>query len=168
VSPIIDQHSLDLISHSPEQTRRLGSYLGALAVAGDVFCLRGDLGVGKTCFIQGIGAGMGVHEPINSPSFTLVNEYIVPGSGLRLFHIDLYRLADAIEEARAIGLDEYLYGNGVCAIEWSERAWELMPAQRLTIEMRHIDAYKRGLLLRAEGTRHEELLLAFRKKAFGN
>jgi tRNA threonylcarbamoyladenosine biosynthesis protein TsaE len=167
VSLVLDGHALDVISHSAEQTRRLGMHLGRLVRAGDVICLHGELGVGKTCLVQGIGRGMGIEVPINSPSFILVNEYAPPGSRLRLYHIDLYRLDKAVPEALAIGLDEYLYGAGVCVIEWADRAAEIMPADHLTVELRWIDYYKRGLVFRAAGVRSNELLAAFREQVYG-
>jgi tRNA threonylcarbamoyladenosine biosynthesis protein TsaE len=167
VSLILDKHALDLISHSADQTRRLGAYLGELLRAGDVVCLRGELGVGKTCLVQGIARGMHITGPVTSPSFTLVNEYESTALGLRVYHIDLYRLADALTDALAIGLEEYLYGDGVCIIEWSERAWEAMPAERLTIEMRYINYHKRGILVQAAGDRPDRLLIDFRELVFG-
>jgi tRNA threonylcarbamoyladenosine biosynthesis protein TsaE len=166
VSLILDEHALDVISHSAEQTRRLGARLGTMVQPGDVICLQGELGVGKTCFVQGVGQGMGIEGPISSPSFTLVNEYSPPGSNLRLYHIDLYRLADGIRDALAIGLDEYLYSNGVCVVEWAERADDLMPAVRLTVEMHYVDFYKRGLVFRPHGARAQALLEQYRRQVF--
>jgi tRNA threonylcarbamoyladenosine biosynthesis protein TsaE len=167
MSVLIDQNTLDLISHSEEQTRRFGAYLAPLLKAGDVICLRGELGVGKTRFVQGIAQGLQVEGPVRSPSFTLVWEYTSP-AGLKLFHIDLYRLGDAVAESLAIGIEEYLYGDGVCVIEWSERAEPILPADRLTVEMRFIDDYKRGILLRAGGERSRELLTAYRSVVTGH
>jgi len=166
VTVVRDEHAFDLISHSPEQTRALGMHLGALVRAGDLICLQGELGSGKTCFVQGIGRGMGIEEIINSPSFTLVNEYAPAGSHLRLYHVDLYRLEHVIPEALAIGLDEYLLGDGVCVVEWADRAGALMPPNRLTITLRYIDQHKRGLLFESAGPRAFELLTAFRKRVW--
>lgn len=162
MSLMADERTLEVISHSAEETRRLGAHLGRLLRAGDVICLHGALGVGKTCLVQGIGQGMGVEGPVRSPSFTLIHEYRVPGRRLYLYHIDLYRLGDVIPEALAIGLEDYLYGDGVCVIEWAERAWELMPAERLTIEMRFMNEHTRELVMRAAGARAQELLNAYR------
>lgn len=167
MSLILDQHALDLISHSADQTRRLGAHLGRLLRAGDVVCLRGELGVGKTCLVQGIARGMDIESHVSSPSFTLVNEYVASNSGLRVYHIDLYRLEDARSEALAIGLEEYLYGDGVSIIEWSERAWDVMPAEHLTIEMHYVDHYKRGLVMQATGSRPQQLLDDYRSQVFG-
>jgi len=163
MSVIVGEHAFDLISHSADQTRRLGAHLGALLRAGDVVGLQGELGSGKTCFVQGIGRGMGIEGPINSPTFTLVNEYSPPGSSLRLYHVDLYRLECAGPDALAIGLDEYLYGDGVCVIEWADRALEILPADRLTVSLRYVDYYKRALLFQAAGGRPHDLLAALRQ-----
>jgi len=165
--PILDRRSLDFISHSVAQTRRLGARLGELLQGGDVICLAGELGTGKTCFVQGIGRGMGVRGPITSPSFTLINEHPSLGSGPTLYHIDLYRLHDPVGEALSFGLEDYLYGDGVCVIEWADRARVLVPPEHLWITMHHVDETKRGLLFRAVGARYEALLRAFRRSAFG-
>lgn len=165
--PILDQNTLDLISHSVEQTRRLGQRLGPLLQAGDVICLEGDLGTGKTCLAQGVGQGLGIQKPITSPSFTLISEYPAGSGGLILYHIDLYRLDEAVFEALALGLDDYLHGDGVCLIEWAERATPILPKQRLWITLRHLQATKRSLLWHAAGERYQELLRRFRTSAFG-
>jgi tRNA threonylcarbamoyladenosine biosynthesis protein TsaE len=164
VSPILDEHTVDLVSHSADQTRRLGSRLGELLDGGEVICLTGELGTGKTCLVQGIGAGLGVAERITSPTFTLINEY--QGGRLTLYHVDLYRIVDA-KAALAFGLDDYLYGEGVCAIEWATRVREVWPEELLAVSLRHIDETKRGITLRASGARYRDLLARFRQTAFG-
>jgi tRNA threonylcarbamoyladenosine biosynthesis protein TsaE len=164
VSPILDEHTVDLVSHSADQTRRLGSRLGELLDGGEVICLTGDLGTGKTCLVQGIGAGLGVVDRITSPTFTLINEY--RGGRLTLYHVDLYRIVDA-KAALAFGLDDYLYGEGVCAIEWAARVQEVWPEELLLISLRHIDETKRGVTLRAFGPRYKRLLAQFKQIAFG-
>ena len=164
--PVLDQDTLDFISHSPAQTRRLGARLGRLLQAGDLVCLEGDLGTGKTRLAQGIGQGMGIVEPITSPTFTLVAEYRTPPPAPTLFHVDVYRLDDPVDEAIAFGLDEYL-DEGVCLIEWAERVKPILPADRLWITLRHLDASKRGILMQAAGSRYRELLALFRQSAFG-
>jgi tRNA threonylcarbamoyladenosine biosynthesis protein TsaE len=165
--PILDEHTLDLISHSPAQTRRFGARLSGLLQAGDLICLEGSLGTGKTCLVQGIGQGMGVAEPITSPSFTLIAEYRPPAPALVLYHVDLYRLHAPVEEARALGLEDYMLGDGVCVIEWAERAEPILPEERLWIALRHVDQSKRGFLIRATGARYDDLLRRFRMSAFG-
>lgn len=165
--PILDEHTLDLISHSVEQTRRYGVRLGLLFQPGDIVGLEGELGTGKTCLAQGIGEGMGVVEPITSPTFTLIAEYHPPSQSPPLYHIDLYRLNDAVDEALALGLDEYLFGEGICLIEWADRIQSALPAERLWITLQHLDVSKRGIVIRATGERYEQLLQEFRRTAFG-
>ncbi len=121
------------LSHSPEETRALAERLTEQLKPGDVLALHGDLGAGKTCFIQGLAQGLAVNQPVSSPTYTLVNEY----SGvLPLYHIDLYRLRNA-DEALDMGLDEYLDGAGITAIEWAERAEAALPARTMHIHLRH-------------------------------
>jgi tRNA threonylcarbamoyladenosine biosynthesis protein TsaE len=164
VSPILDEHTVDLVSHGAEQTRRLGSRLGELLEGGEVICLTGDLGTGKTCLVQGLGVGLNVNDWITSPTFTLINEY--RGGRLTLYHVDLYRIVDA-KAALAFGLDDYLYGEGVCAIEWAARVQEAWPEELLLVSLRHIDETKRGVTLRAFGPRYVRLLAQFKQTAFG-
>ena len=164
VSPILDEHAVDYVSHSADQTMRLGKRLGELCEGGEVICLSGGLGAGKTCLVRGMGVSLGVEERITSPTFTLVNEY--RGGRLTLYHVDLYRIVDA-RVALAFGLDDYLYGDGVCAIEWAERVQEIWPEEHLLVSLRHIDETKRGVTLRGYGTRYERLVQRFRRRAFG-
>ena len=164
MSPILDENTVDFISHSPEQTRRMGARLGQLLQPGQVLCLVGELGTGKTCLVQGIGQGLGITDQITSPTFTLVNEY--PGTNLSLYHIDLYRIVD-VKAAHTFGLDDYLYGDGICAIEWAERVEELWPEEYLLVTLRHINDSKRGLTLRGFGDGYTDLLTRFRQQAFG-
>lgn len=164
--PVLDQDTLDIISHSAAQTRRFGARLGMLLRPGDVVGLEGDLGTGKTVLVQGVGQGMGVAEPITSPTFTLVAEYRPPPPAPPLYHVDVYRLEDAPQEALAFGLDDYLGGDGVCIIEWAERIESLLPPERLWLRFRHLGESKRGILLHASGDRYRALLHEFRHSAF--
>ncbi len=165
--PILNEHSLDLISHSAEQTHRFGARLGALLRSGDLVCLEGELGSGKTCLAQGIGQGLGVTELITSPSFTLVAEHRPSPQAPVLYHIDLYRLSAPADEASTFGLDDYLHGDGVCVIEWADRIRPSLPRQRLWITLRHLGPSKRSLLMYADGDRYDALLVQFRQDAFG-
>jgi len=122
VSPVIK-------TTTPEETARVGEKLGTLLRAGDVVCLNGDLGAGKTRFAQGLAAGMEVNGPVTSPTFTIINEY---QGRLPLYHMDFYRLEDALE-LEDLGYEEYFYGRGVTVIEWAERVAVLLPAVRLDI-----------------------------------
>lgn len=165
--PILDEHTLDFISHSPAQTRRFGARLGALLQAGDIICLEGALGTGKTCLAQGIGQGMGIVEPITSPTFALIAEHHPPRPAPVLYHIDLYRLDKPVDEALAFGLQDYLRSDGICLIEWANRIRSTLPAEGLWITLRHLDTSKRGILMKATSPRYDELLRQFRRSAFG-
>jgi len=163
VASIFDQHTLDFISHSEAQTRRLGARLGELLTGGEVIALQGELGTGKTRWVQGVAQGLGVNVHATSPTFTLVNEY--PGR-LTLYHVDLYRIEQAAE-ALAFGLEDYLYGDGVCIIEWAERVAEVLPPDCLWITLYHLDETKRRITMRADGERYRQLLKEFQQLAFG-
>ena len=165
--PILDEHTLDFVSHSPEQTRRFGVRLGALLQEGDVICLEGDLGTGKTCLAQGVGAGMGIIEHITSPTFKLVAEHRPPPPAPVMYHVDLYRLDAPANEAWAFGLDDYLSGYGVCIIEWADRIRSSLPEEHLWITLRHLATGKRGIVMHATSPRYDELLHQFRQSAFG-
>ena len=119
-------------SMSEAETLALGEKLGREAVAGDIYMLEGDLGVGKTVLAKGFAMGLGITEPVVSPTFTIVHEY---EGRLPLYHFDVYRIGDP-EEMYDIGFEEYLYGEGVCLIEWPSQVEELLPetAVRITIE----------------------------------
>ncbi len=162
-------YSLDFISHSLAQTYRIGQRLGELAQAGDLFLLMGDLGSGKTSLAQGIARGLDISLPITSPSFTLINEYTTRECGARLclYHADLYRLEHADEEALALGLEEYLYGNGLCVVEWAEKAVRLWPPEHLTVRLKYISETKRGVRLEPAGERYVQLVREFKRQAFG-
>ncbi len=117
---------------SLEETLRFGERLGREFQRGDVVALFGELGAGKTALVKGIARGLGITQEVTSPTFTLVHEYT--GGRLLLFHIDLYRL-DNLEQTLAIGIEEYLNGPGVTAIEWSEKIEPLLPATALRIRI---------------------------------
>jgi tRNA threonylcarbamoyladenosine biosynthesis protein TsaE len=166
VSPILSPDTLDIISHSPEQTRRLASRMASLLEGGETICLQGPLGAGKTTFAQGIGQGLGITDPIISPTFTLIREYGPVNDQPAMYHIDFYRLEDPVE-LQNLGLDDYFYGDGVCVIEWPERAEFLMPDERLWIGMRTVNDWKRGIVIQAAGERYRSILNGFKKLAYG-
>ncbi len=145
---------LKFISHSQEQTQHLGIRLGELAEAGDIFLLSGNLGSGKTCLTQGIAWGLGVKEYAFSPSFVIMREY---HGRLTLYHIDFYRL-DRIEEIADLGLDEYLYSEGVCVVEWAENGMAVMPAEHLLINLSYISDTERSIVFEPKGKRYIKLL----------
>ncbi len=174
MSPIFGQDTLDFISHSEAQTRRLGQRLAVLLRPGDVLALNGALGTGKTRWAQGVCRGLGVTDPVNSPTFTLVNEY---EGRYPVYHIDLYRLGESAEsfansespakdEALTFGLEEYLYGNGITLIEWAERAKILLPPDYLAVELYHLEDTKRRIVLRSRGQRFKPVLATFKEKVF--
>ena len=121
------------ITRSPEETFALGEEMGKKAEAGEIYCLNGDLGVGKTVFTQGFSRGLGITEPVNSPTFTILQVY--EDGRLPLYHFDVYRLGDP-EEIEEIGYEEYFFGEGICLIEWPERIADYIPecAVSITIE----------------------------------
>jgi len=117
-------------SYSPEDTYALGKSLGEQAAAGDVFCLNGDLGVGKTVFTKGFAAGLGITEPVNSPTFTIVQQY--DSGRLPLYHFDVYRIGD-ISEMDEVGYEDCFYGEGVTLIEWSNLIEDILPDHVTTV-----------------------------------
>jgi len=120
-------------SFSAEDTAALGEQLGQNAKPGEVYTLIGDLGVGKTVFTQGFAKGLGITEPVNSPTFTIVQVY--EEGRLPFYHFDVYRIGD-VEEMDEIGYEDYFYGQGVCLIEWANLIEEILPESyvRVTIE----------------------------------
>ena len=145
---------LNLVTESPEETQRLGTRLGKLAQVGDVLLLVGGLGAGKTCLTQGIAWGLDIEGYATSPSFVVVNQY---QGRLPLYHIDLYRL-DRLEEVIELGLDDYLYGRGVCVVEWAKKALDMLPKEHLLVEMSYLSDTSRNLVLKPVGERYVELL----------
>jgi len=180
-------NTLDIISHSSAQTQRLGMRLGELLRGGELLLLEGSLGTGKTTFTQGLARGIGITEVISSPTFTLLKEY--PGQpgptaqreqaqvtqqrqqqerhrvGPALYHFDLYRLDDP-EEILDLGFEDYFFGNGVCVVEWADKAELLWPAEHLRLRMKIMSETKRGLLFTATGPRYCELLQQFQKNTY--
>ena len=120
-------------SFKAQDTYMAGFRLGEQAKAGEIFCLHGDLGVGKTVFTQGFAKGLGIEEPICSPTFTIVQEY--QEGRIPFYHFDVYRICD-VDEMEEIGYEDYFYGEGVCFIEWANLIEEILPNNRkvITIE----------------------------------
>ncbi|MBU5460895.1 tRNA (adenosine(37)-N6)-threonylcarbamoyltransferase complex ATPase subunit type 1 TsaE [Anaerostipes sp. MSJ-23] len=119
-------------SYSAQDTYDLGKKLGKEVKEGQVFCLDGDLGVGKTVFTKGLAQGLGIEEPIQSPTFTIVREY--EEGRLPFYHFDVYRIGD-VEEMDEIGYEDYVYGGGVCLIEWANLIEEILPDHYTKIEI---------------------------------
>ena len=117
-------------THDPEETFEVGRTIGMNAKPGQIYTLTGDLGVGKTVFTQGVAAGLGITEPVNSPTFTIIQEY--EDGRLPFYHFDVYRIGD-LEEMEEIGYDDYFFGQGICLIEWSELIEEILPEKRIEV-----------------------------------
>jgi tRNA threonylcarbamoyladenosine biosynthesis protein TsaE len=162
--PILDKRTLDFVSHSPEQTIRFGVRLGERLQSGDLLCLNGELGAGKTTFVTGLAQGWGALDPVTSPTFVIVNEYR-RADGLRLRHLDCYRLNSG-NDALALGLDDLLDDTAPMVVEWPERILEALPPERLNLTLKWMDDTKRNLRLEARGARYEQLLNEFRHAAF--
>jgi tRNA threonylcarbamoyladenosine biosynthesis protein TsaE len=149
-----------IVTESPEETHRVGELLGLRLAAGDLVCLHGDLGAGKTSFSFGIAMGLDVGEqPITSPTFTFVNEY---QGRVPFYHIDLYRLKSP-SELEGIGFEEYIDSDGVTVIEWAERAEDELPPERLSVYLSHFSENSREIGFLAEGERYEKLLEELKK-----
>jgi tRNA threonylcarbamoyladenosine biosynthesis protein TsaE len=162
--PILDDRTLEFTSRSPEQTRRLGMRLGGLLQPGDLICLSGDLGAGKTTLVQGVAQGWGTLDPVSSPTFVLVNEYRRP-AGSRLYHLDAYRMANYLE-AEDLDLDRMVEG-GPLLIEWPERIKEALPRDCLWINLRWVADEQRAMVFHSQGKHYDELLADFRRRVFG-
>ena len=117
-------------THDPEETFEVGRTIGMNAKPGQIYTLTGDLGVGKTVFTQGVAAGLGITEPVNSPTFTIIQEY--EDGRLPFYHFDVYRIGD-LEEIEEIGYDDYFFGQGICLIEWAELIEEILPEKRIEV-----------------------------------
>jgi len=148
-----------LITHSPEETRELGKNIGRLAMPGDIYLLVGKLGAGKTCLTQGIAWGLDIQEYTLSPSFVIMREL---HGRLPLYHMDFYRL-DNILEIADLGLDDYLYGQGVCIIEWAEKGLDILPDDHLLIKINYVSDTERSFEFEPKGERYIELLDGIRK-----
>jgi tRNA threonylcarbamoyladenosine biosynthesis protein TsaE len=166
VVPILREGELDIISYNAEQTQRLGARLGTLLQPGDILCLSGDMGAGKTVFSAGIGKGWGALTPLTSPTFNIVHEHRRSRDQQRLYHMDCYRLQNP-DDAEGVGLEEILSGRGAVIIEWPEKIESVLPRQRLWVELRILEPTRRNFIFEAEGKRYKELLETFRGVSFG-
>jgi tRNA threonylcarbamoyladenosine biosynthesis protein TsaE len=162
--PILDAHSLEIISRSADQTRRVGIRLGTLLQPGDLIGLIGDLGSGKTTLVQGIAKGWGSLDPVSSPTFVLVNVYRRP-DGLHLYHLDAYRLSGPAE---AIDLDlDTMLEQGPMLVEWAERVQAALPAEGLWVHLNYVSEIQRDMIYTARGAHYTALLTRFRKLVYG-
>ncbi len=148
-------YPVTITTASVKETIAAGKRFGSLLSSGDVLCLTGELGAGKTCFVKGIADGLGIRgRGITSPTFIIINEY---RGRIPLFHIDLYRTG-VIEDIREIGMEEIVYGNGVTVIEWAERIKDKLPDERMDITFKWVDENTRTIEIRAVGRHHREIL----------
>jgi tRNA threonylcarbamoyladenosine biosynthesis protein TsaE len=164
--PILKPGTLEFVSHGAEQTARLGFRLGELLRPGDVICLTGPLGAGKTAFARGLGQGWGAIPPVTSPTFVLVHEHTRAADGLRLYHVDGYRLGRP-DDGLSFGLDELLADDNPLLLEWPERVDGLLPAERLWITFIFQEGDRRLIHFEAGGRSYEDLLDQYRKRTFG-
>ncbi len=151
----IMSETVRITSRSPAETIAIGCGLGKLLQPGDILCLRGGLGAGKTCFARGVAVGLGADESrVSSPTFVLAQEY---RGRIPMYHLDLYRLGSA-EEFEDAGLDEYIGGDGVAVIEWPDVYSPLLNMDRLTVEIGTTAVYGRELVLSPQGDRYRRIL----------
>ena len=143
---------MEIISHSAQDTMDLGYKIARLAKEGMVITLKGDLGAGKTTFTKGIGRGLDINKPINSPTFTILKIY--QGS-MPLYHIDAYRLEEHFQD---LGFEEYINGDGLTIVEWSDFIEEILPKDRLVISIAYEGETSRKISLHAIGKEYEELV----------
>jgi tRNA threonylcarbamoyladenosine biosynthesis protein TsaE len=162
--PILDAHAFEFFSRSPEQTRRLGMRLGALLQAGDLVCLQGELGAGKTTLVQGMAQGWGALDAVSSPTFVLVNAYRRPDAG-QLFHFDAYRV-ESLGEAEELDMDTLL-SQGPLVVEWAERVKPVLPAEQLWVRLEYESEEHRAMRFSACGNRYETLLEFLRQAVYG-
>lgn len=154
----------DLLIHSdsPQRTEALGKVLGNFLQPGDLICLSGLLGAGKTVLSRGIGAGWGAQPPLTSPTYNLVHEHCREADSGRLLHIDLYRIGE-LTDAASLGIDDCLEDNATVIIEWCERLRDQLPPEKMHIGLELAEDHHRQLLISAQGVRHLALLDAWRK-----
>ena len=151
-------NTLKFITHSAEQTQKVGISIGKLAEPGDLFLLIGDLGAGKTCLTQGIAYGLDIQEYTLSPSFVIMREL---HGRLPLYHMDFYRLEN-IAEISDLGLDDYLFGKGVCVIEWANRGLTVLPEDHLLIGIDYLAENERSFVIEPRGERYIRMVQQLR------
>jgi len=146
--------SLTIITKSPEETKKIGKDISRLVKPGDLIAFYGELGTGKTCFIQGVSEGLEVKDYVTSPSFTIINEY---QGKISVYHFDLFRINN-IEEILELGYEEYFYGDGLTVIEWANKIEKLLPKDHLKIDIKFKDCNKRKISFVPKGDRFNKLL----------
>ena len=152
-------NTLKFVTHSAEQTQKVGISIGKLAEPGDIFLLIGDLGAGKTCLTQGIAYGLDIQEYTLSPSFVIMREL---HGRLPLYHMDFYRLEN-IAEISDLGLDDYLFGEGVCVIEWANKGLTVLPEDHLLIGIDYLADNERSFVIEPRGERYIRMVEQLRE-----
>lgn len=151
---------MEIILYGLEETKELGIKLGNILKSGDIVCLNGELGAGKTTLTKSIGLGLGVTDYITSPTFALINEY---NGRVPVYHFDVYRLEN-VEEIYDLGFDEYFYGKGVCIIEWAEKIERLLPKERVILDIEKGKALDERIInIKGSGNRYIEILKELEK-----
>lgn len=164
MAPILRPNSLEIISKSVGQTRRVGIRLGRLLNPGDVVALVGDLGSGKTTLVQGIATGWGSYDQVSSPTFVLVNVYR-RSDGKNLYHLDAYRIGSSAE---AVDLDlDTMLDSGPLLVEWAEKILDVLPDEHLRIDMQWVAEFQRDMMLTAEGERYQNMLNRLARDLYG-
>jgi len=146
--------NLTIITKNPEETKNLGKEISKIIKPGDLLAFYGELGAGKTCFIQGISLGLEVKDYVTSPSFTIINEY---QGKIPIYHFDLFRFDNA-EEILELGYEEYFYGEGLIVIEWAEKIEQFLPKEHLKIDIKFKDCYERTISFISQGDRFDKFL----------
>jgi tRNA threonylcarbamoyladenosine biosynthesis protein TsaE len=162
--PILDHRLFEFFSYSPDQTRRLGIHLGRYLSVGDLVCLEGNLGSGKTTLVQGIAQGWGAFDPVTSPTYVIVNEYR-RADEQRMYHLDAYRLSDTWD-ADILDFDR-MSAQGPVVIEWPERIKESLPEHCLWVKLTFTGMERRAMLLIPSGKHYESIVEKIRKKIYG-
>lgn len=137
---------MKIITNNENETYNIGIKIGKQLKAGDILSLNGDLGAGKTYLTKGIAKGLGIKDYITSPTFTILNEY---KGRIPLYHFDVYRIND-VEEMYEIGFEEYLYGNGVCIIEWGSMVEEILPEDTINIKIKNLGEFSREIEIKSD------------------
>lgn len=148
--------TIDLFTHSSEETQKLGEEISKFLFEDSVITLDGDLGAGKTTLTKGVGKGLGIDEEINSPTFNILKCYF--NDKLNLYHIDAYRLEDVPAEGKNIGLEEVIEGDGVCLIEWPLYIKEMIPFDSLSVEIHNVGGNERKITLSSNSPKYKNLL----------
>ena len=163
---ILKAEGLDIISYGVEQTRRLGARLGALLQPGDIICLSGEMGAGKTVFAKGIGQGWGATTLLTSPTFNLVHTHRREKDPQRLYHLDCYRLTRA-SDSETIGLNDLLDERATLVLEWPENIEAVLPKERLWINLQVLEETRRNFIFEGCGERYIELIAQFKEVSYG-